>query len=120
MSEAKQTVAQVLADHFLIQLVAPGVIQDRGLDPATPLSDVKMVIQRFAEGQDHSSGRWGDFVDNFSKLRRVWHSRLFFMLLALVLERKNPFAVLASSSDHNGTSLAPKVLGVAWCRAVRT
>ena len=112
MSEAKQTVAQVLADHFLIQLVAPGVIQDLGLDPATPLSDVKMVIQRFAEGQDHSSGRWGDFVDNFSKLRREWHSRLFLMLLALVLERKNPFAALAS--------LAPKVLGVAWCHAART
>ena len=119
--EAKQRVHELPAHHLLFDLVAHGAISDCKMDPACSLDDVRNKIIEMAQqggtGTNHRTGRWCDFVDSFGVLRKQWHARLFYMLYALLLEGRNPWHVLATALEKEGTdddnALLPKCLRVA-------
>ena len=120
IAEAKELVTEIPDDHCLIQMCSAGIFDDLQMSPASSLQDAKAALISFAKkgrsgtGSEHKSGRWCDFVDSFARLRKEWHSRLFFHLFALVLEGKNPMHALATSFEKLGTeddlALQPKVL----------
>ncbi|CAE7439645.1 unnamed protein product [Symbiodinium sp. CCMP2592] len=116
LREARELVEAIPCTHRLVQMVAPGILHDLGMDPASPLEAVKDVLVKYAKGHlgtgsDHSSGRWADYVDSFGRLRKEWHLRLFFMLYADVLEGKNPLHCLAARTDDD-KALGPQVIKV--------
>ena len=121
LSEAKQRVHELPAHHLLFDLVAHGVISDCEMDPASSLDDVRNKLIEMAQqggtGTDHRTGRWCDFVDSFGVLRKQRRARLFYMLYALLLEGRNPWHVLATALEKEGTdddnALLPKCLRVA-------
>ena len=121
LSEAKELIDMLPETHTLIEMCAPGIIDDLGLDPATDLRQVKAAVVSFCKGKtrtgtDHKSGRWMDFTDSYSRLRREWHCRLCVHLFALVLEGKNPMRSIADCLSVQGSeddvALQPKVLRV--------
>ncbi|CAE7449843.1 unnamed protein product, partial [Symbiodinium sp. KB8] len=128
LSEAKELIDMLPETHTLIEMCAPGIIDDLGLDPATDLRQVKAAVVSFCKGKtrtgtDHKSGRWMDFTDSYSRLRREWHCRLCVHLFALLLEGKNPMRSIADCLSVQGSeddvALQPKVLRVQLdkCRA---
>ena len=49
--------------YRLVQMVAPGILHDLGMDPNSPLEAVKDALVKCAKGHmgtgsDHTSGRW--------------------------------------------------------------
>lgn len=123
LQEAKEMIHLVPAEHSLVQMCAAGILDDLGFSPASPLSVVKSALEEYCKGKvstgtEHKSGRWCDFVDSWSRLKRQWHCRLFVHLFALLLEGRNPMQALASSLHLQGSAegeevaLQPRVLRV--------
>ena len=122
LREAEDYIHHVPPDHPLVQTVSLGIISDQGLAPGSSLQDVHAQLAKFAAKGgdrtrgDHKLSRWSEFLRTFAKLKREWHVRLFFFLLAYVLEGVNPWNELCRSLEVEGkdkdVSLAPKVLRV--------
>ena len=126
--ETYQRIGELPDNHVLLDICSSGIISDLCLDPQTPISEVKEILIEFARSQGRSikapstggikTGRWGTFVDNFARLKRSWHVRLFFTLYSYVLEGVSPWAALAGANataeDESEKSIMPKVLRVHW------
>lgn len=124
LKEAQSRVHEIPADHVLIQICQAGIIADLGLDPMSTCEEVKAVLVKHARGKSYFVGlsgqtakmsRWGDFVDGMHRLKSQWHLFLFWMLFALALEGKSPWASLASAlKDDSQKEILPRVLRVLW------
>ena len=124
--ETFQRIDELPDNHILLDICSPGIINDLQLDPCTSISEVKQILIEFARTQGQSikapstggikTGRWGTFVDNFARLKRCWHVKLFFMLFSYVLEGVAPWAALAGANDagEDRDAIMPKVLRVHW------
>ncbi|OLP85164.1 hypothetical protein AK812_SmicGene33870 [Symbiodinium microadriaticum] len=109
LKEARERVHELDSNHILFDVCAGGIIADRNMPPDSSLADVKRELVQMGKGgtgSAHRSGRWADFVDSFHRLKREWHSRLFFHLYALMLEGTNPFHFLASAMETQGKAEA--------------
>ena len=109
----------------------PGIISDLDLPHDTSQETIKGILVEYAEsngkslhaalGGDHKLGRWGEFVDSFHRLKRVWHIRLFVLLLGCALEGTSPWAAIAGAFEDDPTETLPKVLRVSRLkRAAKT
>ena len=129
IKEAQSRIHEIPHNHILLELCLSGIVSDLGMDPSSTTLDVKAVLIKHAagalnglHGQEHKLSRWGDFVDGMNKLRKMWHIFLFWMLFALALEGKSPFAAIAgalsSESQGDGLAILPRVLRVPWLWSV--
>ena len=125
LKEAMTYIDSCPANHELIEIVKGGIIQDLGLDPMSSNEEVKAIISKHARGdcpgisgETAKMARWGSFVDGMHRLRKQWHLYLFWVLFALALEGKSPWAALASSLEMEGKgdelAIMPRVLRVSW------
>ncbi|CAJ1454454.1 unnamed protein product [Effrenium voratum] len=121
LREAFGFVQQLPVPHLLLDVCGPGIIRDLEMDPRTSQAELKQVLINFAghgggfrTGGDTKLSRWADFLDNFNRLRRSWHARLFYLLLAFTVEGKHPLDALACarSEREDSTAIMPKVLRV--------
>lgn len=122
LKEAQARIDEIPADHVLIQICQAGIINDLGMDPMTSCTEIKAVLVKHARGKADFHGlsgqtaklaRWGDFVDGMYRLRKQWHLFLFWMLFALALEGKSPWAALAAALEHDSNKeILPRVLRV--------
>lgn len=119
LREAFGFVQQLPVPHLLLDVCGPGIIRDLEMDPLTSQAELKQVLINFAghgggfrTGGDTKLSRWADFLDNFNRLRRSWHARLFYLLLAFTVEGKHPLDALACarSEREDSTAIMPKVL----------
>ena len=121
LKESMQMIHHLPVPHVLLEICGPGIIDDLQLDPMTSQSQLKEVLVDYAEkggyfrtGGNHKLGRWADWVDNFNKLRKVWHIKLFFHLFSYALEGVSPFAALAGHlAKTDSQKVIPRVLRVA-------
>lgn len=117
-------VSEMQLPNVILDICMPGIIADLELSGDTTQETVKAILVEFAESQgrslhvsmggEHKSGRWGAFVDGFSKLKRVWHIRLFMLLLACALEGTSPWAAIAGAFATESIQILPRVLRVSW------
>ena len=121
MKDLYKHVSDMKLPNVILDICMPGIISDLQLSPDSTPEQVKAILVEFADSNgrslhaglqgDHKSGRWGDFVDSFYKLKRVWHVRLFMLLLACSLEGTNPWAAIAGAFEDEGTlAITPRVL----------
>ena len=119
-------VADLQLPSVLLDICMPGIISDLELPPDSTQECVKDILAEFAQtngrslraslGGDHKMGRWGEFVDSFHRLKKIWHIRLFMLLLGCTLEGMSPWAAIAGAfEDDSAKSLLPRVLRVSRC-----
>lgn len=129
MKETLKFVEMIPVPHVLLEICGPGIKDDLQLDPDMSQHDIKQVLVDFANkggylrtAGNHKLGRWCDWLDNFSKLKKVWHIKLFFHLLSYTLEGISPFAALAghlskckkATDSQEILGIMPRVLRVSW------
>ena len=125
--ETYQKIGELPEDHVLLDICSGGIIHDLNLDPQTPISEVKAILIEFGRTQgrslhapssgDAKTGRWGTYVDNFARLKRSWHIKLFYLLFSYVLEGVSPWAAIAGANASAGSdsqAIMPKVLRANW------
>lgn len=124
-------IADLPIPNVLLDICMPGIISDLDLPHDTSQETIKGILVEYAEsngkslhaalGGDHKLGRWGEFVDSFHRLKRVWHIRLFVLLLGCALEGTSPWAAIAGAFEDDPTETLPKVLRVSRLkRAAKT
>ena len=91
LQEAKEMIHLVPAEHSLVQMCAAAYWTTWASVLLHLWSVVKSALEEYCKGKvstgtEHKSGRWCDFVDSWSRLKRQWHCRLFVHLFALLLE----------------------------------
>lgn len=110
--------------HVLLDICGPGIINDLQLDPSTTQAQLKELLVEFAHtkgqslhatfGGNYKQGRWGEYVDAFHRLKKMWHIRLFWLLFAYVLEGTSPFAAIAGCLKDQSDSIGPRVIRVSY------